>query len=143
MTLPTPEEQEDFDADAHVVLGTLSDCKDPNAELAIIAMGAAEFLASFGPTERKSARLDPAVLVGVRIPANEPRVAMSIQVAGGKTVTAALNGKSLRKVIAAVTEADDPNGFAVVVQGKLEGDNLLEAGITAIAKTPKPVAEAA
>ena len=45
-------------------------------------------------------------------------------------------------MITAVTEADDPASIAVVVQGRIEGSNLVEAGISAIAKVPKVSAAA-
>jgi hypothetical protein len=72
------------------------------------------------------------------MPGNEPRVALTIEFPTG-TLTAAVNAKAVRKVIAAVNEADEPASIVVVVQGRIEGSNLLEAGISVIAKTPKLV----
>jgi hypothetical protein len=53
-----------------------------------------------------------------------------------KTLIADLNAKSLRRCIATIG-ASGPDGVAVVPQGKLEGDKLVEAGIVAQPKTPK------
>ncbi len=52
-------------------------------------------------------------------------------------LSAELNAKSLRKCIT-VIEAAGSAGANVILQGKLEGDALMEAGIVATPKTPKP-----
>ena len=51
---------------------------------------------------KAAAILDPSAFLNVRIPSNEPRVALTIQFPTG-TMTAAVNAKALRKVVAAVS----------------------------------------
>lgn len=80
--------------------------------------------------------LDPAALAGVEVPNGLAKVTLSI-VAGGRTITADVNAKSLRRCVAAIAE-NGPDGVAVVLQGKLEAnDALAEAGIAAQPKAPK------
>jgi hypothetical protein len=80
--------------------------------------------------------LDPAALVGVEVPNGLAKVTLCI-LAGGRTITAEVNAKSLRRCVATIAE-NGPDGVAVVLQGKLEADDtLLEAGIAAQPKTPK------
>jgi hypothetical protein len=57
------------------------------------------------------------------------RVALRINVAG-RSITAGVNSKSLRKCLATIAEAGHA-GAVVVIQGKLVGENLTEAGIAA------------
>jgi hypothetical protein len=80
--------------------------------------------------------IDPAALVDLTIPDGISRVPVKVQI-GGRHFTASLNPKSLRKVIATVREAG-PDQVAVVLQGKLTGDAIEEAGLAAALKTPKP-----
>ena len=75
------------------------------------------------------------------MPNGQAKFAVMIRVAG-RTLTADLNAKSLRRAVTAVN-ATEPSTIAVVIQGRLEGDSILEAGIVAQAKTPKLAAEAA
>jgi len=78
--------------------------------------------------------------IPLRDGAPPPAVAI---VAAGRTLRATLNAKSLRRVQAAIREAG-PEAVAVVIQGKLgAGDEVLEAGIVAQPKTPKPAEAAA
>jgi hypothetical protein len=56
-----------------------------------------------------------------------------------KALSVELNDKSMRRAVTAVNAAE-PSTIAVVIQGRLEGDSILEAGIVAQAKTPKPAA---
>ena len=72
------------------------------------------------------------------MPNGQAKFAVKIRVAG-RTLTADLNAKSLRRAVTAVNAAE-PGTIAVVIQGRLEGDSILEAGIVAQAKTPKPAA---
>ena len=88
---------------------------------------------------KASVVLDPAALAGVEVPNGLSKVTLRVAVPG-KTITAEVNAKSLRRTVAAIAAAG-PNGVAVVLQGKLEpGDVLTEAGIAAQPKTPKPTA---
>jgi hypothetical protein len=88
-----------------------------------------------------SAVLDPAALINLTIPDGISRVPVKVQI-GGRQFSASLNPKSLRKVIATVREAG-PDQVAVVLQGKLTGEAIEEAGLAAQLKTPKPPAEVA
>ena len=54
-------------------------------------------------------------------------------------LTADLNAKSLRRCIATIGEAG-PDDVAVILQGKLEGNAVVEAGIVAQPKAPKAAA---
>jgi hypothetical protein len=79
--------------------------------------------------------LDPAALVGVEVPNGQPKFAVSVTVAG-RTLTAELNSKSMRRCIATIADAG-PDSVAVILQGKLQGDEIAEAGIAAQLKAPK------
>jgi hypothetical protein len=92
---------------------------------------------------KASAALDASAFVGVIVPPGEPKSTLTIQAPSG-TYTAAVNSKSLRKVVTAVTEAEDRDAMIVIVQGVIEGTTILEAGISVVVKAPKPAtAEAA
>lgn len=78
-----------------------------------------------------SATLDPAAFVGVTVP-YVPKVPIAIGYPTG-TVMAELNAWSLRKVVALVAEVG-ADAVSVVVQGKIEGAALVEAGISAVLK---------
>src|SRR3954469_24145525 len=82
--------------------------------------------------------LDPAAVATIPTPNGVSKAALRIT-AGGKTYTAEVNMKSLRRCIAAIGEAG-PDGVAIILQGKLVGDTIQEAGVIAQAKTPKPAA---
>lgn len=84
--------------------------------------------------------LDPAAVAEINIPNGQARVVLRIS-AGGRVLTADIAAKGLRKAMATIAEAGR-DGVAVIIQGKLEGDALTEAGIVAQLKAPKP-AEAA
>jgi hypothetical protein len=80
-------------------------------------------------------------LAAVQEPAGIGRVPIEIEAAGRK-LTASLNPKSARKVLAAIAAAQ-PENVAVILQGKLgAGDVIEEAGLIAQPKT-KPATEAA
>jgi len=85
-----------------------------------------------------TAVLDPAAVASITVPNGQPKFTLRIT-AAGRTYAADLNAKSLRRCIAAIGEAG-PDGAAVILQGKLNGDTILEAGIVAQPKTPKPAA---
>jgi len=59
-----------------------------------------------------------------------------------KALSVELNDKSMRRAVTAVNAAE-PGTIAVVIQGRLAGDSILEAGIIAQPKTQKPAAAAA
>lgn len=80
--------------------------------------------------------LDPAAVAGIPALNGQPRVPIAIT-CDGRTLRAELNAKSLRKVQATIAE-HGADGVAVVLQGKLTGDWVAEAGITAQIKTPAP-----
>jgi hypothetical protein len=82
-----------------------------------------------------TAVIEAATVASLNIPNGQPRLSLRIA-AAGRTLKVDLAAKSLRKVQAALTEAG-PDGLTVIVQGKLEGDKLLEAGIAAQPRTPK------
>jgi hypothetical protein len=85
--------------------------------------------------------LDPAAVVAFRVPNGDLRTTITISV-GGRTVTADLASKSIRKAITAIGE-HGVDGVACVLQGKLRADNTIdEAGLVVQPRTP-PVAKAA
>jgi hypothetical protein len=63
--------------------------------------------------------LDPSALIGVDVPVGQPKFRIMVSVAG-RTISADLNAKSMRRCVSA-TEAAGPDGVAVVLSGKLEG----------------------
>jgi hypothetical protein len=78
----------------------------------------------------------------IQIPNGQPKVALEVAV-GARTVRADVNAKLLRRSIAAMSEAG-PDSCAMVLSGRLEaGDVLVDAGISAIPRTPKPATVAA
>lgn len=86
--------------------------------------------------------LDANEVASIPTPAGQPRCLVRISVAG-RTVSADLNAKSLRKVIATIRE-NGPENTAVILQGKLGAkDEIAEAGLSAQPRTAKPSAEAA
>ena len=71
------------------------------------------------------------------------KVTLVVDPAGGRSLRATFNAKSLRRAQAAVRKAG-PEAIAVIVQGKLgPGDEVHEAGIAATLKTAKPAEAAA
>jgi hypothetical protein len=86
--------------------------------------------------------LDAAEVAQIVAPDGKPRVAIAIRLPD-RRVTADLNAKSVRRALATITE-HGPDGVSVVVQGKLVGDIITEAGIMAQPKVkPAAAAEAA
>src|SRR5690242_16793929 len=79
--------------------------------------------------------LDSAAVAALVVPNGKPRFTLQVSVSG-RTLTADLNAKSLRRCIAAMGAAE-PGCVAVVLQGTLDGDTIQEAGIVAQPKTPK------
>ena len=85
--------------------------------------------------------LDPAAVAAFRVPNGDIRTTITINVAG-RTVTADLASKSIRKGAATIGE-HGADAVAVVLQGKLQADNsLAEAGLSVQLKAPA-VAKAA
>ena len=91
-----------------------------------------------GKRSKVSIVLDARAFVGVVVPNGAPRFSILVAVAG-KTLKAKLdlNAKSARKCCATIAE-HGPEGVSVLLQGKLVGDVIEEAGIAAAPKTPKP-----
>jgi hypothetical protein len=85
--------------------------------------------------------LDPAALVGLVVPNGQAKFPVSVEVAG-RVIKAELNSKSLRRNVVAI-EAAGPAAVACVLSGKLEGDELMEAGLQVMPKAPKPAEPAA
>ena len=86
--------------------------------------------------------LDPTEVAAIVAPEGTPRLPLRI-VVDGRTVTTDIAAKSIRKAQAMIAE-HGPDGVAVILQGKLGcGDVLLEAGLVAQPKTPKPAAQPA
>ena len=84
--------------------------------------------------------VDGAVLADYGVP--EGARQRMVIAAGGRTLTAELNPKSLRKVIATIRE-HGASAVAVVLQGSLgPGDVLEQAGISAQLKATKPAPSA-
>jgi hypothetical protein len=73
--------------------------------------------------------LDPAEVAHIVAPDGRPRVVIAIRLPD-RRVSADLNAKSVRKAVATITE-HGPDGVAVIIQGKLVGDAITEAGIVA------------
>jgi hypothetical protein len=87
--------------------------------------------------------LDPAELEGLALVEGLPRVQLNIRVADGRMVTADVAAKAVRKAQAVIAQ-HSAAGVAAFLQGKLgNGDVLLEAGLVAQPKVPKPALEAA
>ena len=81
--------------------------------------------------------LDASSFIGLQVPNGIPKFDIAVEVAG-RTVTASVNAKSVRKAAATVAE-HGPDMVAVILQGSLAMDNTLaEAGLVAQVKQPKP-----
>jgi hypothetical protein len=86
--------------------------------------------------------LNAAELLDVPVPDGKPRIVLTIRLPDG-AVTADLNAKSVRKAVATISE-HGPDGVAVIIQGKLVGAAITEAGIVVQPKVrPQTAAEAA
>jgi hypothetical protein len=79
--------------------------------------------------------LNPAEVAAVPAPATS-RVKLSIDV-DGRCVTADIASKSLRKAQATIAEHGADN-VAAILQGKLQGNTVVEAGLVAQPKKEKP-----
>ena len=86
--------------------------------------------------------LDSAEVTQLVAPDGTPRVVVAIQLPD-RRVTADVAAKSVRRALATIAE-HGPDGVSVIVQGKLVGDAITEAGIMAQPKVrPQRAAEAA
>jgi ribosomal protein S3 len=85
--------------------------------------------------------LEPAEVAQLVAPDGKPRVVLAIRLPD-RRVSVDLNAKSVRKAVAAIAE-HGPDGVAVIVQGKLVGDAITEAGIVAQPKVKPQTAAAA
>jgi hypothetical protein len=82
--------------------------------------------------------LEPTEIEALALVDGMPRVQLNIRNADGRTVTAEVAAKAVRKAQAAIAE-HGVAGVAAFVQGKLgNGDVLLEAGLVAQPKVPRP-----
>ena len=73
--------------------------------------------------------LDPAEVAQIVAIDGKPRTVIAIRLPD-RRVSADLNAKSVRKAVATISE-HGPDGVAVIIQGKLVGDLITEAGIVA------------
>ena len=87
-----------------------------------------------------TAVLDPAEVAALPDPTTAGTV-LRIQVAG-RTITVDVAAKALRKAKATIAQ-HGPSEVAVLVQGKLVGETVLEAGLVAQVKGPKPAPDPA
>jgi hypothetical protein len=88
-----------------------------------------------------SVPLDPAEVRALHIPDNQTRAQLAIT-CEGKTYLADIATKALRKAKGIIAANRVENVFAMV-QGKLKGNEIIECGLVAQVKTPKPVASVA
>jgi hypothetical protein len=88
----------------------------------------------FGKALKVAVVVDPAVLAGLEVP-HRPQTPFTVEV-GGRVLKGSLNSKTLRRTIATIAERG-VDGVAVLVQGRLVGERLDEAGIAAQPKNPK------
>jgi hypothetical protein len=87
--------------------------------------------------QRRDLGLPPEAVLGLVVPNGVPRFVLTIAAGDGR-YTADLNAKSVRKAQAAVHEHGAEN-VAAIVQGKLVGDTIIEAGLVVQPKR-QPVA---
>jgi len=80
--------------------------------------------------------LDAAEIMGLPTPDGQARSQLAIT-CEGRTYTADIATKSLRKAKATITANGVENTFAMV-QGKLKGNEIVDCGLVAQVKTPKP-----
>jgi hypothetical protein len=80
--------------------------------------------------------LNAAELLDVPVPDGNPRLVLTIRLPDG-SVTADLAAKSVRRAIAMVRE-HGPEAMAAIVQGRLSGNQIAEAGLSVQPKGPKP-----
>ena len=82
--------------------------------------------------------LDAAEIAALPAPDGQARSRLAIT-CEGKIYTADIATKALRKAKATIAASGAENVF-VMVQGKLRNNEIIECGLVAQVKTPKPVA---
>jgi hypothetical protein len=82
--------------------------------------------------------LDAAEIAALPAPDGQARGQLSIVACEGKVYAADIATKSLRKAKATIAASGVTNVF-VLVQGKLRGNEIVECGLVAQMKVPKPV----
>jgi hypothetical protein len=85
--------------------------------------------------------LNAAELLDIELPDGKPRFTLTIRLPDG-TVTADLAAKSVRRAIVMVREYGT-EAVAAIVQGRLSGNQIAEAGLSVQPKGPKPIETAA
>jgi hypothetical protein len=86
--------------------------------------------------------LDPAEVALIEAPDGKPRVVIDIRLPD-RRVTVDVAAKAVRRALAVIAE-HGPDAVSVIIQGKLVGDTITEAGIVAQPKVrPAAAAEAA
>ena len=97
-------------------------------------------IAARGPL-KVTAVLDPAALVDLAVPNGIARITLHIT-AGEARYTVDLNAKNARRAIAMIRELG-PENVAAIVQGRLAGNAIAEAGLVVQAKkAAEPEADA-
>jgi hypothetical protein len=81
--------------------------------------------------------LNAAELLAVPVPVGKPRVTLRIRLLPDRALTAEIAAKSLRRALRAIRETGADN-VALVLQGRLSGDTIAEAGLSAQPKAAKP-----
>jgi hypothetical protein len=82
--------------------------------------------------------LDATPFVGLVVPPGQPRAKIRIAI-GDAVFTAEVAAKSLRRAVAIIGE-HGPDGVALLLQGRLEGAEIMECGIVANVRAAKQVA---
>jgi hypothetical protein len=82
------------------------------------------------------AAVNAAELLDIEVPDSKPRFVLTIRLPD-RTVTADLAAKSVRRAITMVREYG-PEAVAAIVQGRLSGSQIAEAGLSVQPKGPKP-----
>jgi hypothetical protein len=82
-----------------------------------------------------TAVLEAAELLDVAVPDGKPRLVLTIRLPDG-TVTADLNSKSVRRAVAAIRE-QGAEAVAAILQGRLSGGTIAEAGLSVQPKGPR------
>jgi hypothetical protein len=80
--------------------------------------------------------LNAAELLDIEVPDGAARFVLTIRL-HDRTVTADLAAKSVRRAIATVRQ-HGPEAVAAIVQGRLSGHQIAEAGLSVQPKGPKP-----
>jgi hypothetical protein len=84
--------------------------------------------------------LDPVEVAQLVAPDGKPRVVIDIRLPD-RRLSVDLNAKSVRRALATIGE-HGPDGVSVIVQGRLTGDTITEAGLMAQPKVRPQTAAA-